>query len=271
MILTTRLFFPFLVGLPILALGQSGAQANTPTLGKCPSDFTLVRQAGTASNQSIQTLNPLESSYVQARRSDVLPTAWKAYYHNVANIEGVGIQLPKYVSDIMMGNASATPNLGIATSGGGYRAAIPGAGIMNALDGRNSESVGAGTGGLLQTATYLTGLSGGSWLVTSITQSNFPTIPELIFGSGSSSGYAGWLPTFGITAPTNDTTQDEQYIADLLAEVKPKHDLGFPITTTDIWSRALARHFVNGTTSSNILDNTTLHGAGITFSGLADL
>ena len=268
---TTQLFFATLASLHILVQGQSAAQANTPSVGKCASNFTLVRHAGPASSQSIQTLNPLESSYVQARRSNVLPAAWKAYYHNVASIKSVGMPFPQYVTDIMMGNASATPNLGIATSGGGYRAAIFGAGIMDALDGRNSKSVSAGTGGLLQTATYLTGLSGGSWLVTSITQSNFPTIPDLIFGSGSSSDYAGWLPTFGITAPTNDTTQDEQYIADLLAEVKPKHDIGFPITVADIWSRALARHFVNGTTSSNILNNTTAHGAGITFSGLANL
>lgn len=267
----TQLFLAILAGLPILVEGQSAAQAATPSVGQCPSGFTLVRPAGTASSQSVQTLNPLESSYVQTRHSDVLPTAWKAYYNNVANTVGTAIPFPQYVTDIMMGNASATPNLGIATSGGGYRAAIFGAGIMNALDGRNSTSVSAGTGGLLQTATYLTGLSGGAWLVTSLTQSNFPPIPELIFGSGSSSDYAGWLPTLGITAPTNDTTQDEQYIADLLAEVKPKHDLGFPITAADLWSRALARHFVNGTTSSNFFDNTTAHGAGITFSGLANL
>lgn len=62
--------------------------------------------------------------------------------------------------------------------------------------------------------------------------------PELIFGSDSSSDYAGSLPTLGITAPTNDATQDEQHITVLLAEVKLKHDHRFPIT-----AEFLRRHY----------------------------
>ena len=61
----------------------------------------------------------------------------------------------------------------IATSGGGYRAAMFGAGVMMGLDGRNQTSVSAGTGGLLQAIDHLSGLSGGSWLVTSLAQAKF--------------------------------------------------------------------------------------------------
>lgn len=48
---------------------------------------------------------------------------------------------------------------GIATSGGGLRASLYGAGTIAALDSRNETNI----GGLLQLAEYSSGLSGGSW------------------------------------------------------------------------------------------------------------
>jgi lysophospholipase len=50
--------------------------------------------------------------------------------------------------------------VGIAISGGGYRAAQYGAGVLSGLDARNSSAKAAGTGGLVQVTTYLSGLSG---------------------------------------------------------------------------------------------------------------
>jgi len=79
------------------------------------------------------------------------------------------------------------------------------------------------------------------------------------------------LTQFGIVTPTNDSAQNQAYIAELIAEVKGKHDAGFPVTIGDLWARALARHFVNGTTAANFFDNAAAHGSGITFSGLANL
>ncbi|KAJ7221364.1 hypothetical protein GGX14DRAFT_669458 [Mycena pura] len=49
----------------------------------------------------------------------------------------------------------------------------------SALDGRNTTAQHVGTGGLLQAATYVTALSGGSWLVTLLAQANFPEIQDL--------------------------------------------------------------------------------------------
>ena len=256
----------FLFALPLSVRGQAVAStANTPKSGKCPSGFSLVREAGPSSKQS---LSPSELGYIHARKSNVLPNAWKGY---LANVQNTNFSLPDYVSSILSGECSNSPNLGIATSGGGYRAAIFGAGVLNALDGRNSSAVSTGTGGLLQSATYLTGLSGGSWLLTSLMQANFPPFQELIFGSNSNDGYAGWLPQFGFVSPTNDSTQSQEFIAGLMAEIRGKHDAGFPVTIADLWARALARHFVNGTSAANFFDNSSAHGAGITFSGLADL
>ena len=58
-------------------------------------------------------------------------------------------------------NSSALPNIAIAASGGGYRACLNGGGAIQAFDSREINSTAAGhLGGLLQSATYLAGLSG---------------------------------------------------------------------------------------------------------------
>ncbi|KAJ7747752.1 lysophospholipase [Mycena metata] len=152
-------------------------------------------------------------------------------------------------------------------SGGGYRAAIFGAGVLNALDGRNSSSVKKGTGGLLQSATHLAGLSGGSWLVTSLAQANFPTMQHLVFGDGHDFG--GWLPEFNLWLPSADPAEQAVFAQEILQElaVKAKH---FPVSVGDAWGRALARHFSNGTTNDTFFSNTS-HGSGILFSDLVNL
>lgn len=144
---------------------------------------------------------------------------------------------------------------------------------MNALDGRNQSSKQAGTGGLLQAAAYVSGLSGGSWLVTSLALADYPTIQDLIFSptrSGSDpNAFGGWLANINVFQPSNDPTVVGQFIGTLLGEIAGKLQAGFPVTFADVWSRAVARHFVNGTTAENLISNTTAHGAGITFSSIA--
>lgn len=250
-----------------LVAAKTVASPYTPSFGPCPDAFSLVRMAGSSSYQ--QTLSPSEAAYINARKSDVLPHAWHSY---LANVQATNVSLPDYVSNILSGNTSRNgPNLGIATSGGGYRAAIFGAGVLNALDGRNSTSVNAGTGGLLQAAQYLSGLSGGSWLVTSLAQADFPAMHSLIFGLGHTDGYAGWLAQFDLLDPGGSPAKDLEYAKSLVEEVRGKHAAGFRISMSDVWARALARHFVNGTSSATFSDNALTHGAGITFSGIADV
>lgn len=84
-------------------------------------------------------------------------------------------------------NASALPNIAVAVSGGGYRACLNGGGVIQAFDSREINSTAAGhLGGLLQSATYLAGLSGGGWLVGSIFVNNFTTITSLLDNNASS-------------------------------------------------------------------------------------
>ncbi|KAF8513955.1 lysophospholipase catalytic domain-containing protein [Gautieria morchelliformis] len=261
--------------LPALAVSQSSPSAPlaNPTQVPCP-NVPLIRSAGPPAQQS---LSSGESSYVSSRADSVLPDAWKAYLDNVNAASSP--PLPRYVAEILTCPSEGLPKLGIATSGGGYRAAFFGAAALTSLDGRNTTSVAKGTGGLLQAATYLAGLSGGSWLTLALSQANFPTFPELIFppapatspAGDPNAAFGGFIPQFDITAP-GPTAQDTlAYIEVLLAESKAKQlSSGLPITITDPWSRGLARHFVNGTTAQNVLGNGT-HGAGILLSGLTSL
>lgn len=257
--------------LPLLAVAQSAASlAYTPIYGRCPTGFTLVRQAGSSAAGN-QTLNSQEAAYISGRTSNVLPNAWKTY---LSNLEATNASLPSYISDILNGNSSGYPNLGIACSGGGWRASMFGAGVMNVLDGRNAASVALGTGGLLQAAQYLTGLSGGSSLVGSLAQANFPTMDVLAFGTnstGPANAWGGWLAQINQVAPYSNATQNEQYAQLLIEEIRGKFEAGFAVSYVDVVARDNGRHFVNGTDVTNFADESLVHGAGYTWSGVANV
>lgn len=116
-----------------------------------------------------QTLHPREEEYVDTRLNTVIPDAWKDW---IGDGSAIGYNLSAFV-DVSGGGGNATgatganvtatrrfPKIGIAVSGGGYRAAQYGAGVLSALDARNDSAKAAGTGGFLQVTSYLSGLSG---------------------------------------------------------------------------------------------------------------
>lgn len=255
----------------IPSFAQSAASyAYTPVTVTCPSSGSLVRFAGT----DIQRLSIQESAYIAARKSSVLPSAWSTYLSNVETYAGAqNIAIPDYVHQLL--SASEVPDgmtVGLAISGGAYRAAIVCGVIMNAFDARNTAAIQAGTGGLLQGVSYLSGLSGGGWLVASTTQAGFPTFPDLVYGaqsehsSGETGSYGGFLAQIGFIGVTPNTTNEKEYLLDLVEETQGKKSAGFSTTATDVWARILARRFVNGTTSHNFFNRDIKHGAGLLWS-----
>ncbi|KAF8483262.1 lysophospholipase [Gautieria morchelliformis] len=261
----------FLVLCPLsIAALTSGPSFPTPVA--CPSSGTLVRSAGTGPAQ----LSPGENSYISTRASTVLPGAWNTYLKNVLSTSPTPNQAQAGIHNILTSQSARLPKLGIAVSGGSYRAALFGAGVLSSLDARNSTAAQkTGTGGLLQAASYLSGISGGSWLVTSLAQANFPTIADLTFppaaqlNSGlGNAAFGGWLAQFDLTNPGPTANDTLAYVEAILAEIAPKFAAGFPVTITDVWGKAITRHFVNGTTPQDILAEGA-HGAGILFSDIA--
>lgn len=147
---------------PSTSLSGNYAPSKNAT---CPSQ--LVRTA----NASV-SVAPREAAYIAARRA-ASADAWRAYLSNSA-VSSAGIDINAFLA-----NTSNLPNVGIAVSGGGFRAMLHGAAVINGLDNRNHTAVSQGTGGVLQLANYLTGLSGGSWLVGSLAINNLPTVTAL--------------------------------------------------------------------------------------------
>ena len=140
-------FFPILIRL-VHAQGVELLQLYAPTVGSsCPdiSQNPLLREF----TSETQALHPQESTYVGTRESTVIQTAWQDWL-------GTGSQIGYNVS-LLSKNFS---RIGIAFSGGGFRAAQYSAGVTSALDGRDQSAKSAGTGGLLQVASYISGLSG---------------------------------------------------------------------------------------------------------------
>jgi lysophospholipase len=92
-----------------------------------------------------------------------------------------GFDAGKYIDD-NRDNTTNLPNIGIAFSGGGYRAMLNGAGALAAFDNRtpNATNGASQLGGLLQASTYIAGLSGGGWLVGSIYMNNFTSVQNII-------------------------------------------------------------------------------------------
>jgi lysophospholipase len=159
-----------------------------------------------------------------------------------------GFDATSYINGIS-NNATALPNIGIAVSGGGYRALMNGAGFLAAADNRTINSTGTGQiGGLLQSATYLAGLSGGSWLVGSIYTNNFTSVQDLRDGSPGSSVWQ-----FGnsiLAGPASNGVQilsTASYWSIIEDDVSSKSDAGFNTSITDYWGRALSFQLVNAT------------------------
>lgn len=144
-------FLPFVLQISSV-IAQGSVTDYAPTVNApCPqaSNGVLVR---TFTPQT-QALNPQEGSYITARESNVVPSAWSDW---VGNGSAIGYNFSLF-------NASL-PRIGVALGGEGYRTAQFGAGVFSALDARNNTAKSLGTGGLLQVASYLAGSSGTSEL-----------------------------------------------------------------------------------------------------------
>ena len=129
-------------------------------------------------------------------------------------------------------NASNIPNIAIAASGGGYRAMLNGGGILQAFDSRTQNSTSAGQlGGLLQSSTYLTGLSGGSWLVGSLYINNYTTIRNIVNGSNGTTSTLWQLDDSILEGPGNQSS----YWRQLVNAVNSKEDAGFETSIVDYW------------------------------------
>ena len=128
------------------------------------------------------------------------------------------------------------PNIGIAASGGGYRALMNGAGALKAFDSRTKNSTSKGQlGGLLQSATYLAGLSGGGWLLSSMYMNNFSAISNLETENEKSVWQFDNSIFEGPASGSIQIVDTAEYWKNIHDAVNAKKDAGYPVSITDYW------------------------------------
>lgn len=193
--------------------------------------------------RSAASLSSNETQWLQRRRNRT--TA--ALENLLGRLDIEGFDAAQYINRHSSNN-SALPNIGIAVSGGGWRALMNGAGVLKAFDSRTANNTGTGKlGGLLQSATYLSGLSGGSWLVGSLYINNFTTVGAL---QAETSGSVYEFGNSILEGPEESGIQifnTAEYYANLVGDVNDKADAGFETSLTDIWGRALSYQLINAT------------------------
>lgn len=207
----------------------------------CPASTPTIRNAA--------SLSPQEQEWLPKRRDATL----QPMQDLLQRMSISGFDAASYINQ-HKNNASALPNIGIAVSGGGYRAMLNGAGILEAFDSRTTNSTGTGQlGGLLQASTYLAGLSGGSWLVGSLFANNWTSIDQILAQDtpdSKSSSDLWQLDQSIFEGPESSGIQllnTAGYYATLVDDVKGKENAGFNVTITDYWGRALSYQLINAT------------------------
>ena len=203
-----------------------------PKSADCPASRPTIRSAAELSSN--------ETQWLQKRRNNTIEPMTSFLSRVIP-----GFDARSYMNT-HRDNASALPNVAIAASGGGYRAMLNGGGAIKAFDSREANTTSAGQlGGLLQSATYLAGLSGGGWLVGSLYVNNFTTISGL---RDDNAGNVWELQNSIFKGPDSGGIQvlsSSEYYNDLSDEVERKRDAGFQRSITDYWGRALSYQLVN--------------------------
>ncbi|PGH31795.1 lysophospholipase [[Emmonsia] crescens] len=231
--------------------GPTAAVAHEPirdvsvrALPNAPDGYTPANvscSGGRPRIRSAETLSQNERFWLEGRRKKTTD-AMKDFFGHVS-IEGFDARA--YIENNAQ-NTSALPNVGIAVSGGGYRALMNGGGALQAFDSRTHNSTSPGQlGGLLQSATYLSGLSGGGWLVGSLYINNFTSVSEL---KADEKGSVWEFSESILEGPTErgiKILNSIDYYREIYNAVDGKRGAGFDVSLTDYWGRALSYQLIN--------------------------
>ncbi|KAL1979118.1 hypothetical protein VTN96DRAFT_6768 [Rasamsonia emersonii] len=205
------------------AVEQQLAESYAPITVACPSDVEWIRPA--------TGLNPKERDWVYGRKKTVL----FALGDYLDRLDMQDFDVGEYICRLRENDYVHVPTIGFAISGGGWASALTGTGALRALDSLEAARE-QGTGGLLQSMTYISGLSGGGWPVMSFAAHNFPTADEIL---------VRWQPQISRLFAQNNS----QYAAtgeSMFEDLAAKAQAGFNVSVADYMSRAWSYEFVPG-------------------------
>ncbi|KAA1092494.1 hypothetical protein PGT21_004899 [Puccinia graminis f. sp. tritici] len=174
-----------------------------------------------------------EQAYVSSKTAKSLKP-WEDYLSRV-NLKGFDVKefLKSSTHNGLVAGRNL-PNIAFSLTGGGNRALLYSASILDAFDSRNPDANKARTGGVLQLANFASGLSSSSWFLASWGNANFVRFPELadhVWQSEFSHDYFSW-------------NQLKHYIRHY-RDARQKKKAGFHVSAVDIWGRVLSRNLLN--------------------------
>ncbi|TVY31951.1 Lysophospholipase [Lachnellula occidentalis] len=205
MFAATGILFSLLLSTAVAApaaLVDRASVSYAPIDATCPSESLVRAASGLSAN---------EEAYRVSRKA-VADEALKSWLAKTS---------PDFGTDEL-------PTIALTNSGGGLRAMLSGAGVIQGLDARDSN---VSTSGLFQALTYHSGLSGGGWLLTSLAGNNYPTISSLESNL--------WGPAI------RDSLLDPELLgvlidyAKIADEIGSKESAGFDTTLIDVYGRLL--------------------------------
>jgi lysophospholipase len=213
-----------------------------PTSVDCPSKRPTIRSGKGLSSEEVSWLPKRRNATISPIREFLSRAA-----------------IPDFDSDSYLSgvetDSTALPNIGLSFSGGGYRAMTQGAGALAACDSRTDGSTESGhIGGLLQSATYVSALSGGGWLVGSLAMNNFSSVQSV-----RDKNDIWQLDQTILEGPDNGPSL-LSYWSDVAGAVSDKKDAGFERSLTDYWGRTLSYQLIEPETG----------GVSFTWSSIAD-
>ncbi|SGY63675.1 BQ5605_C007g04817 [Microbotryum silenes-dioicae] len=253
--------------------GQGPSYA--PRRVRCPTDGPLVKSTGSplAGNQFLESR---EAAYQATRWNKVLEPLYLKYLGNGQDTGYSTAQIATIVKH--------EPRIGTACSGGGLRASLYCAGTLSALDSRSRSHAAP----VLQLSAYMTGLSGGSWAITSLATSNLgPTsIYDIVLGKN---GAPGWKLDFNLIFPS--IKHLIPFNANIIRDLHAKTRAHFSVTLIDYWGkhwldfraslsecagnhsqplagRLLGHHFLPGTTRASFFSQSAPNDNGLLFDAI---
>lgn len=235
--------------LALRAAPESPSGNYAPAIVTCPNEKPTIRSAANLSSS--------ERSWLEKRRAKTIDPMVQFFQNSgLTDFDAVAF------INANAQNFSVVPNIGIAVSGGGYRALMNGAGFLAAADSRVPGSTDTGgIGHLLQASTYLAGLSGGGWLVGSMFANNFSTVVQMRDGYENSALWDFENSIFeGPETSGISILNMASYWDDVVDQIGDKRDAGYELSITDTWGRALSYQLINARDG----------GPSYTFSSIAD-
>lgn len=237
---------------PIIAILCGSALAEyTPSSDKCPAKNSLVPPGGKSEGllRKNTLLSENEYEWIQERKSNVKSNLVE--FLNGLNMSDYGNgYFDNFFNDQSSNHSENVVNIGLSFSGGSFKALLTGAGQFAALDSRTkSDKNASALQGIVDSSTYISALSGGSIMLSSLIYQNWSSVDDIL--------QKGEIWNF--TQPPVSTNLS--FWTELLGESKQKAKAGYDISLIDLFGIILSRY---------MFANYANDGADLTWSGIRE-